>query len=281
MNSSNIVFDDQGFEQFLPVAGMTIEAVKHSLRDSLNIPYFSDAVVNGTVLGVEYVLRSGDHLQFRKRFGMKGADDRSYEEREAEGLINAYDDLARIAAEVKRRKLPKDQSIDLMGVRVRKWAVEHFGKSDARAGRTLAEVVKQLKAFNARLRLIEARQRAAAREPRLTESASGSSGRGSESVPAKSESTKLTPRWQVIEAEGVVVHRGVRYALDQVDLAILDCLVAANGGWVSTDEMRSRKKILEHEERIDRLIGKLKRENRWLSKAIDGRPGRGFKIILE
>lgn len=158
INMNSVLFEDQGIEDRIPFVGVTVATAKQRLRETLNIPYFADAIVNGEIVPVAHVLRDGDRLRFQKRFGVKAGDERPSEEREAEGLIDAYG-LDEIAAEVKRLILSKDESIDLMVVMVRQWAARMFGLPDHHADNILAKVVKA----------IEARQEHMAQEPLLND----------------------------------------------------------------------------------------------------------------
>ncbi len=159
MISTKVIFQDQGVEDRVPFVGFNVLSVKQRLRETLTIPYFADAIVNGAIVPLEYVLRDGDQLQFQKRFGIKGGDDRPFEEREAEGLIHAYD-LAEIVSAVKRRNLSKDDSIDLMAVMVGQWAARNFGQPDSQSQKILSKILKRLEAMESgeaepRLNLME------------------------------------------------------------------------------------------------------------------------------
>ena len=150
MNSNQIVFNDYGNQHLLPVVGMTMGCVKQSLRETLNIPYFADAIVNDVIVLVRYIFRANDRLAFRKRFGVKAGDAQPTARHEAQEIIQAYD-LARIAAEVKGRNLPKDESLDLMAEMVKRWAVEHFAKPDDSARIVLVHILKRLAKIESQL----------------------------------------------------------------------------------------------------------------------------------
>ena len=136
-----VIVQNQGFRIQLPLVGLTVLTAKQQLRESLNIAYFADAHVNGKVVLVSHVLRGGERLEFRKCWGIKGSGDRPYEEQEAEGLIHAYG-LVKIANDVKRRNLPKDESVDLTMLMVADWAAKRFGPTDSDAEKVLAEISK-------------------------------------------------------------------------------------------------------------------------------------------
>lgn len=157
---SSVIFQDEGFDEVFDCAGMTVGTAKERLRDSHNIPYFADAIVNGEEVSVAYVLGDGDRFYFRKRFGIKAGDDRPFEERQAEGLIHAYS-LGEIVSAVKRRNLPKDESLDLMAVMVGQWAAERFGQPEPKDRRILTEILKRLDAIEARLKVMP-------QEPQMT-----------------------------------------------------------------------------------------------------------------
>ena len=79
-----------------PFAGFLVGDIKLSLEAVLDIPYFSEPFVNGRPVTLDYKLDVGDHLQFVKCFGAKGAKDRPENEAQGEAFLKAYgDDLRR------------------------------------------------------------------------------------------------------------------------------------------------------------------------------------------
>ena len=85
-------------------------------------------------------------------------------------------------------------------------------------------------------------------------------------------------KFMVNEGEGIVVVNGVRYHVEPVCMAILDCLANARGGWVSCAEMQAKKPILRDENRIDRVIKRFKADHWRLRNIIESVPGRGYRI---
>lgn len=76
-----------------------------------------------------------------------------------------------------------------------------------------------------------------------------------------------------------VVIDGVHHALDALYLAILDCLVAADGDLVSRAEMRTMKTLLKDEEHIERHITRLKKINDAVGRLIEtDERHRGYRI---
>ena len=118
----------------LPLAGQRIAEAKAPLRDAWNIPYFAEALVNGRPVLVGHVLRTGDHMEFRKRYGINAGADHPAEAVQADGLIAAYPELGRIAGEVAALGLPVADALRVMAVRVGRWLRERFGPPDAQAG---------------------------------------------------------------------------------------------------------------------------------------------------
>lgn len=257
---SSVIFEDQGIEDCLPFVGLTVGAVKQRLRGILNIPYFADAIVNGEIVPVAHLLHGGDRLRFQKRYGVKGGDDRPSEEREAEGLIRAYD-LGEIISAVKRRNLPRDESLDLVAVMIGQWAERNFGPADHHARRVLGETVRQLPTVEARLGV------ASQKDPQ-----------SSTTVSLGERSRQL--RLRVIESDNVVVIGDEHHVMDERYVAIIACLLDAKGAWLSGSEMSQRKKCLDLEDRPDRLIGKLKIEYPKIGKHIESVRGRGFRLNL-
>lgn len=147
MLANHVIFEDQGTEQRLSLVGATVLMAKQNLRRSLNIPYFSDGLVNGEVVALGYVLSGGDRLRFQKRFGVKGGDDQPFEKHEAKALVDFYD-LVKIAAEVKSLGLSMEDSVDLAMLKVASWVVEAFGPpDDAQANMVIAEVSRLIESM--------------------------------------------------------------------------------------------------------------------------------------
>jgi len=82
---------------------------------------------------------------------------------------------------------------------------------------------------------------------------------------------------QIDRHNGHAILDGVRYALDPAYLAILDDLLRANGNWRSRADMQRAEPLLRHEERLDRLIKRLKRTHPTLGGLIDS-GHRGFRL---
>jgi hypothetical protein len=55
-----------------PVVGKTVEEVADFLREALNIDVQSSPLVNGRAVGNDFVLSSGDSLEYTKAAGRKG-----------------------------------------------------------------------------------------------------------------------------------------------------------------------------------------------------------------
>ena len=55
-----------------PVAGRSVQQVRTQLQEVLNIDSLSQAIVNGDVEDSNYILQSGDTLEFIKQAGKKG-----------------------------------------------------------------------------------------------------------------------------------------------------------------------------------------------------------------
>lgn len=242
----------------LPLAGVSVAEAKALLRDTWNIPYFADAKVNGRPATSGRVLRHGDLLGFCQRFGLKGGDDLAGEQAFAEALLRSEPGLAAIAGEVAALALPPDEQLRIVTLRVFRWSEERFGRVAAEAAAILEDLAHSLSATGGDRD----------RPP----------GQGQPHPGARSGSLRRSTPIRIDEAEGVAVIGGVHHSLDRVCLAILSSLVAAGGGWVSAEDMRSERRILRHEGRIDRLIGKMKDEVQALREVIESRPGRGYRL---
>lgn len=237
----------------LPLIGMSVFKAKAMLRDDRRISFFSEAVVNGRPVVAGRILRAGDRLDFSQRFGFKGGEDRTHEEAEAKALLNTYPDLEKLVAEVAALDRPPNRKLDLLTLRLLKWAERRFGPITVEALGTLTALHRLLATQAAEFAQL-----------------AGSKKSG---VPIDSQD-----RIVVNEADGVVSLNGVRYAVEPVYLSILDCLVKAGGGWVSSAELQDGISILQDEERIDRIIAKMKETHPRIGKLIQARPGRGFRV---
>lgn len=72
---------------------------------------------------------------------------------------------------------------------------------------------------------------------------------------------------------------GKTYRLNDIHLDVLACLVASKGAWVTRSDMQAYSPILEQEERLDRIIKKLKKSITVLNDLISGSP-RGYQLVL-
>jgi hypothetical protein len=106
-------------------------------------------------------------------------------------------------------------------------------------------------------------------------------GCGVETTTSNEAAGNTDNKLQVIEAEGVVVLGSCRFVLEPEYIAIISCLLSANGGWVSQGEMKANKKVLQPFIRLDRTIRKLKRDYRTIAKGIEAERGRGFRLKVE
>ena len=92
------------------------------LKDAGNISYVADAFVNGRQVPVAHVLRPGDRLEFIQRFGFKAGDDLPAEKAMAEALLRSEPELARLVNELYELRIPVDQRLAIMALRVIQWA---------------------------------------------------------------------------------------------------------------------------------------------------------------
>jgi hypothetical protein len=127
-----------------PVVGKTIRAVKRSLATAFSISYFAEAHVNGWPTPVAYILRPGDRLEFIRRLGFKGAEDRPKAQVEADAFLEDYPDLLKIGERVKTLGLGVEESIDMMTVLVEDWCATRFGPPTPDVMKTLAEVAERV-----------------------------------------------------------------------------------------------------------------------------------------
>lgn len=54
------------------LSGKTVGSVRKSLRDAFNIPGDASALIDGKEVGDEFILQSGQNLEFVKQSGVKG-----------------------------------------------------------------------------------------------------------------------------------------------------------------------------------------------------------------
>ena len=57
----------------LPVAGMRVRDIRARFRDRFDIDPQAQAIVDGTEVGDDYVIRTGQALMFSRKAGEKGA----------------------------------------------------------------------------------------------------------------------------------------------------------------------------------------------------------------
>lgn len=138
-----------------------------------------------------------------------------------------------------------------------------------------SQILKRLESIDSRLGVIEAKIATPSGE---TRSANGNMEIELESTVFPDRADVRIGKIMVNEGEGIVVVNGVRYHVEPVGMAILDCLAKAGGGWVSCAEMQAKKPILRDENRIDRVIGKFKKVYWRLRTIIESTPGRGHRI---
>lgn len=58
--------------EYFDIAGKTVGAVRKSLRNTFNIPGDAVAKIQGKEVGDDYVIASGQNLEFTKDAGQKG-----------------------------------------------------------------------------------------------------------------------------------------------------------------------------------------------------------------
>jgi hypothetical protein len=246
-------FDGVLFEgNWLPLVGLLVVEAKAFLRDAGNISYFADAFVDGRQVAVAHVLRPGDRLEFIQQFGFKASDDLAAEKAMAVALLKADPELARIVDEVYELRLNVDHRLAVMALRVIQWAEKRFGPIAADAA--------------ARLNMM------ASDFSRLAD-------RGQTRAESRPGRRPISERVRVDVAGGEVVIDGVHHALDEKCLAILHCLVTADGCLVSRNEMKSMSKALMGEQHIERHITRIKETNDAVGRIIetDDRH-RGYRI---
>ena len=70
------------------------------------------------------------------------------------------------------------------------------------------------------------------------------------------------------------------YPLDAVFSEVLACLIASKGGWVARSDMQAFSETLQFENRLDRIIERLRKTISVLNKFIESSP-RGYRIVFE
>ena len=60
-------------EQYFDVVGRSVGSVRKSLRDAMSIPSDAEAIVCGKKLSDDFILDSGQNLEFHKEAGVKGS----------------------------------------------------------------------------------------------------------------------------------------------------------------------------------------------------------------
>lgn len=241
----------------LPLVGVTVAVAKSMLRDAWNVSYFTDAFVNGIRVEAGHALRADDHLEFCQRFGFKGGTDLDREVAQAEALIRSEPELSKIVDEVLALHMPVAQKILLLTLRVLRWSENRFGPVTADAIGTLDYLLQRLSvSLRERSRLV---------------------GRGD----ATPDEMPEAPRVWVNVADGQLVVDGVRHSLDPVHLAIFDCLLRAGGACLSRKDMRAMSPKLNDEDRLDRVIDKLRRDNKALGRLIKSVGGKGYRIAQD
>lgn len=256
-HSASIVSDVHFEGDNLPLVGVTVAVAKYMLRDAWNVSYFADAFVNGIRVEAGHVLRANDHLEFCQRFGFKGGTDLDREVVQAEALIRSEPELSKTVAEVLDLPVPVEQKALLLTLRVLRWSENWYGRVTADAVGTLNHVLQRLNAsLRERNRLV------------------GLGDAAPDEVPE-------APRVWVNAADGQLVVDGVRHALDPVHLAIFDCLLRAGGACLSRKDMRGMNPKLNDEDRLDRVIDKLRRDNKALGRLIKSVGGKGYRIAQD
>jgi hypothetical protein len=237
---------------WLPLVGQAVAAAKAMLKDAANISYFADAFVNGRQVPMTYSLQRGDRLEFVQRFGFKAGDDLDAEKEMAQALLRADPELAGMVDEVYELNMPVDKRLAVMALRIFQLAERRFGRVTADATAMLNKLAND---FN-----------------RLAGGGQSPSGSRQPQIP-------MSERVRVDVAGGEIVIDGVHHTLDPISLAILDCLVAADGVVVSRAEMKERSERLKKVSHIERHIRKLQETTDPIGRLIetDDR-NRGFRI---
>lgn len=132
-------------ELSMTLAGKSVGAVKRALIPIFNVSYFTDAQVNGKVVFLDHVLNAGDVLQFVKRWGSKGSENRPRAQTEAEGLLASYyPDLVLIGEKVKALGLDANRSIDVVVRSLVHWCEQRFGPLNEQVMQTLADLAQRV-----------------------------------------------------------------------------------------------------------------------------------------
>lgn len=129
---------------WLPLAGRAVAEAKEMLKKAGAISYFADAIVNGRQVPVAHVLRPGDRLVFRQRFGIKAGNDQDIKQAIGEAMVAVYPDLLEKAEQVKARNLSADDEREAMKGVVDEWAIQQFGQPDVSMRAVLADIVQRL-----------------------------------------------------------------------------------------------------------------------------------------
>lgn len=72
---------------------------------------------------------------------------------------------------------------------------------------------------------------------------------------------------------------GKTYTLDAIQLDVIACLVASKGTWVTRSDMQAHSQVLHQEERLDRIVKKLKKSITALNELIES-SSRGYRLVL-
>jgi hypothetical protein len=241
----------------LPLAGLSVVEAKAMLKDAWGIPYFADAFVNGRRVPVAHLLRPGDRLEFIQRLSFKAGGDTDDEQALAEALLDSEPALARLVHEVATLPLSAKKRLSVLVLRVLRWIEQEFGPPTADAVAMLDDLAHRLNELGGGWK-------------RLAGKESEGADRGD---PARS------PNVRVDEGAGDVVIDGVHYALEPAHLAIFTCLVEAGGACVSRADMQAKNRTLKDEDRIDRVIAKLKRDNKKVGVLIESVRGKGYRLV--
>lgn len=84
---------------------------------------------------------------------------------------------------------------------------------------------------------------------------------------------------RVNQAENEVTVSGKTFPVDTVLLAVMTCLVEANGNWVTRTDMKAKSRILQVEERLDRIILRLTTTIKALAPLIES-SSRGYRLFI-